>query len=153
MRGEEMEKTRAQIIGARLRDLRKEAGLSQKEVADAIGATPSAIGMYERGERVPNDENKVSLARLFDVDLMAVFYNGLDWGDTMARNTNKPLIQLIEESGRSLQAIAESLGLNRTALSVKLRGIRQFTPAELKLIVSELSITDPSEISSIFLAQ
>lgn len=53
----EVEKTRAQILGANLERIRKEKGFSRKQLAAAIGITEIAYGAYERGERnLPADK-------------------------------------------------------------------------------------------------
>lgn len=62
----------AQTIGERLRTLR--GSRTQKEVGDAIGVTAMAISFYERGERVPADDNKVALARYFNSTVEAIFF-------------------------------------------------------------------------------
>ena len=43
-------------IGDELRKLR--GNKTQEEIAHAIGISPAAIGMYERGDRVPRDGNQ-----------------------------------------------------------------------------------------------
>lgn len=50
----------------RLRRLREEKGMEQQEVADKLGISRSAIGMYERGKREPNDEIKKRIADFFN---------------------------------------------------------------------------------------
>lgn len=62
----------AQTIGERLRTLR--GTKTQKEVGDAIGVTAMAVSLYERGERVPNDDVKVALARYFNSTVEAIFF-------------------------------------------------------------------------------
>ena len=59
-------------IGKRLQDLR--GARNQEEVATACGISPAAVGMYERGERVPRDEIKIRLARYFGVSVEDLFY-------------------------------------------------------------------------------
>ncbi len=44
--------------------LRKAAGLTQREIASAVGVTPAAVGMWERGERVPRGLEALAYARL-----------------------------------------------------------------------------------------
>ena len=39
---------------AKLAQLRKQLGLSQRELASAVGLSTSAIAMYEIGERTPS---------------------------------------------------------------------------------------------------
>ena len=53
----------------RLRELRKEAGLSHDELAKQVGLTHTAIGLWEQNKRVPNLEATISLARYFKVSL------------------------------------------------------------------------------------
>ena len=53
----------------RLKKLRKEKDVTQEEVAAAVGATKSAISMYERGERKPSFEIADALAEYFDVSI------------------------------------------------------------------------------------
>ena len=60
-------------IGKRLIELR--GSRTQEEVAKAVGASVSAIGMYERGERTPRDEMKLSLAKFYDTTVQAIFFD------------------------------------------------------------------------------
>lgn len=61
-------------IGKRLTELRKEAGKTQQEVANANGTSVSAIAMYEAGKRIPRDEVKVSLANYFHRSIEEIFF-------------------------------------------------------------------------------
>lgn len=47
---------------------------TQQEVADAVGVTRSALGMYETGDRVPRDDIKVRLADFYDLPIQDLFY-------------------------------------------------------------------------------
>lgn len=49
--------------------LRKQSGLSQTELADEIGLTRSAIGMYETGKRKPDYETLEIFADFFNVNM------------------------------------------------------------------------------------
>ena len=62
----------ARAIGQRLIALRGER--TQEEVAKAIGSSLSAVGMYERGERIPRDEVKLAIAKYYDTTVQAIFY-------------------------------------------------------------------------------
>ncbi len=55
------------ILGARIAALRKEQHLSQAELADRLGISPSAVGMYEQGRREPCGALLVSMAKEFGV--------------------------------------------------------------------------------------
>ena len=55
------------MLGARIAALRRKRGLSQTQLAQAVGVSPSAIGMYEQGRREPSAALLVALAQQFDV--------------------------------------------------------------------------------------
>ena len=61
------------IIGKRLVVLR--GARTQEDVAKAIGVSVAAIGMYERGERIPRDEIKIRLASYYDTTIQAIFFD------------------------------------------------------------------------------
>lgn len=60
-------------IGQRLIKLR--GNKTQEEVANAIGISLSAIGMYERGERMPRDEIKIQIAKYYDTTVQSIFFD------------------------------------------------------------------------------
>lgn len=51
------------MLGARIAALRREAGLSQAELASRLQVSPSALGMYEQGRREPSADTLVRLSR------------------------------------------------------------------------------------------
>lgn len=53
----------------RLRELRKEKGLKQSDVALFIDSTPQAIANYELGKREPGIKQLILLADFFDVSI------------------------------------------------------------------------------------
>ena len=56
-------------LGATLAKKRKEAGLSQEEVAEQIGVSRQAVSRWENGEASPDTDNLVALAKLYNVSL------------------------------------------------------------------------------------
>lgn len=57
------------ILGARLQFLRKEAGLTQKQLADRLNTANNTISQYENGDRTPSIETQMNIARLFGVSI------------------------------------------------------------------------------------
>ena len=55
------------IFGTRLKELRSEANLSQRELSKIMGVSKSSINMYERGEREPGLDLVVAFATFFNV--------------------------------------------------------------------------------------
>lgn len=51
----------------RIKELREEKNLLQKDIADVIGVTPQAIGMYERGDRDLSTSTVIQLSQFFGV--------------------------------------------------------------------------------------
>lgn len=60
-------------IGERLVILR--GSRTQEEVAKAVNTSISAIGMYERGERVPRDEIKIRIAKYYKKSVQSIFFD------------------------------------------------------------------------------
>lgn len=54
-------------MGEKLKSLRIEKNLTQKQVADRIGLAISAVSSYESGTRYPSYDVFVKLSRLFHV--------------------------------------------------------------------------------------
>lgn len=51
----------------KLKALRLQFGLSQKQVAEKLDVSPSIVSGYETGERTPSTENLLSLSYLYNV--------------------------------------------------------------------------------------
>ena len=57
------------MMGARIAALRREAGMSQAQLAQVLQVSPSAVGMYEQGRREPSLEGAVKMSRVFGVSV------------------------------------------------------------------------------------
>ena len=53
--------------GRKLKSLRENNGLLQKELADKLNISPSTIGMYEQNRREPDNETLKKIAEYFKV--------------------------------------------------------------------------------------
>ena len=54
-------------LGSKIRQLRKQAGLTQSELAAKLGISPSAVGMYEQDRREPDGRILSKLCGIFGV--------------------------------------------------------------------------------------
>ena len=63
-------------FGFRLKIARKEAGLTQKQAAERLGFSQSAIRQYEQGQSRPSYERLIDMCRLYGVSADALL--GLD---------------------------------------------------------------------------
>ena len=57
------------MLSKQITDLRKKQGISQSQLAKELNVSPSTIGMYEQGRRVPDLDTLIAMARLFNVSL------------------------------------------------------------------------------------
>lgn len=57
------------MISKQIVILRKRAGLTQTQLAKELNITPSALGNYEQGRRLPCIETLVALTEIFDTSL------------------------------------------------------------------------------------
>jgi transcriptional regulator with XRE-family HTH domain len=57
------------VFGERLRKLREERGMSQLELAEAIGVGDSTISQYENCQRDPQFSVMYKIVRYFDEDI------------------------------------------------------------------------------------
>lgn len=68
------------MLGTRIAALRREAGLSQRQLAAALCVSTSAISMYEQGRREPSVDRLIAMSQLFHVStdylLTGKFYTG-----------------------------------------------------------------------------
>ena len=80
-------------FGDRLKELRLQNGMTQKDLADRIGVTKSVISFYELRERTPSPEVLVKLATIFHVSSdyllgiekgKSIDITGLDYDDEKA---------------------------------------------------------------------
>lgn len=80
-------------FGDRLRDLREEKGMTQKELGKVVNISDRVIGYYESNDRFPKDEIILKkLSEFFDVSV-----------DFLVGRTNirKPLSEFISETNAS----------------------------------------------------
>ena len=55
------------MLGARIAALRRSQGMSQGQLAQKLGVSSSAVGMYEQGRREPAAATLVALSACFGV--------------------------------------------------------------------------------------
>ena len=68
-------------FGSKLKELRQNAGLTQKQLAEQIGITKSVVSFYELRERTPSPDILVKLASVFHVS--TDYLLGIEKGKTL----------------------------------------------------------------------
>ncbi|MCW6683061.1 helix-turn-helix domain-containing protein [Aerococcaceae bacterium NML160702] len=65
-------------IGARIKSIRKNLGLTQTEFAKKINATLPAVSNWETGRNVPNNERLKAIAKIGDMTVDELLYGSTD---------------------------------------------------------------------------
>lgn len=68
----------------RLKDLRKQAELTQVDVAEKLGISQPAYASWERGVKKPTQDNLVKIAKIFNVSLDSLLDNEVEQEDELA---------------------------------------------------------------------
>ena len=61
-----------ELLGKRIAALRSSKGLNQKQLAEKLNISPSAIGMYEQGLREPGLALIVEIAKILSVTVCII---------------------------------------------------------------------------------
>lgn len=81
-----MENDLAKIIGKRVKAVRTQRGMTQQEVADALGRTFEGISNLERGKTAPNFKTLLAISEVLDLP-MREFFDDIETED--ADNADK----------------------------------------------------------------
>lgn len=88
-------------FGNRLKELRKQQGLTQQQLADRIGVTKSVISFYELKERAPSPEVLIKLSYIFHVST--------DYLLGIERNKTVDVSGLDDEDIKAVQLVVDRL--------------------------------------------
>lgn len=82
-------------VGEMIRTRRMARGMTQDELANAIGVTASAIGLFKNGKRRPKDEVAEAIADIFNIPKWAVYFSEEEVG-VMIRNFTPQEMMLLD---------------------------------------------------------
>lgn len=88
-------------FGTRLKELRKQNGLTQQQLAERVGVTKSVIPFYELKERAPSPDVLTKLSYIFHVST--------DYLLGIERNKTVDVTGLSDEDIRAVQLIVDRL--------------------------------------------
>ncbi len=88
-------------FGNRLKELRKQSGMTQQQLADRINVTKSVISFYELKERAPSPDVLIKLSYVFHVS--TDFLLGIE------RNKTVDVTGLCDEDIKAVQLVVERL--------------------------------------------
>ena len=109
------------MIGNRLKGLREESNLLQKELADKVNVSAGAIGMYENNKRNPDYETLNKLADCFEVSV-----------DYLLGRTDDPRAAILK--GNDLPKEMREVGIEEVAVLKEFREAG-LSPEDVKEII------------------
>lgn len=125
------------MFGENMRKLRESKGYTQSTLGDALNLSPSTIGMYEQGRRLPDAETLIRMCELFNVSSDYL----LEISDTpkpykksySGESLEQRLKNLIKEIGLDKSTVAEMSKIRKLRLDDILSG-KSPNINELKLL-------------------
>lgn len=104
-------------FGNKLKELRKQAGLTQKQLGDKIKVTKSVISYYELQERYPSPEILIKLAKTFHVT--TDYLLGLENKQTLdISGLSDEDVQLLQHTISILQSKNDAIDKKRNKKSI-----------------------------------
>lgn len=82
----------------KLKALRKEKKLTQKELAEQIGIKQNSYSDWETGKNEPNLENIVKLSKILDTSTDELLGRQVNFGDRILNKKNKYDLSVLKES-------------------------------------------------------
>lgn len=102
-------KTTKELLGARIKELRKVCGLSQEQLAEKIGVEPRHMSRIEVGKNYPTIDRLEKIAEALNVPLMDFFdFMHLDSPDARALKIDEAVKGLDEDYQRIIYKIVRA---------------------------------------------
>lgn len=108
-----------QKIGACLRDLRKEKGLTQEQLAEQLNVSQRTVSRWETGSVMPDIEVLLSLADFYEVDLRALL-NGERSQNQMNPETTETIYEVVNYSKEGVNMKKRAVMLVMTLITANL---------------------------------
>lgn len=104
-------KTTKELLGARIRELRKLRNLSQEQLAELIGVEPRHVSRLEVGSSYPRIDRLEMIATALDVPLKDFFdFMHLESPDTRAKNIEEMVKGMQEDYQQIIYKIVQAFG-------------------------------------------
>lgn len=83
-----------------LKMFRKQNGFTQEQVAEKLGVSRQAIAKWERGESIPDIENVIALADMYEVTVDSLVRNMTDLPDKQTEKKHMFGITRVNDKGQ-----------------------------------------------------
>lgn len=98
------------MIGNKIKNLRKQNKITQKDLAEKLCVSSGAVGLWETNKRVPDYETIVKISELFDVSIDYLLKDNFkNEVIILGRNGLHRKFELDEKSLKAIESLANSL--------------------------------------------
>lgn len=126
----------------KLKELRIERGIQQKDLAAVLGIGANTLSQYENGKREPDNETLVRLADYFGVSVDYLLDHATEAESSSHNIVNmERLIELRKQQNLTQQDMARILGISRQAYSNYELGNREADYTTLKKLSNYFNVT------------
>lgn len=80
-----------ELLGQRLREIRKRKGINQEKLAELISVEPATISNIENGKNYPSMTNLENIANVLGISFLEIF-------DFEHKNSNENLLEQINQA-------------------------------------------------------
>lgn len=97
-------------IGLFLKELRREKGLTQEQLAEVLGVTNRSVSRWENGINMPDFDLLINLARYYEVGIDELL-EGERMGETPDAKTEEAMLKAADYSSSGFMVISQRLNL------------------------------------------
>ncbi len=107
-------------IGAFLKQLRKEKGITQEKLAETLGVSNRTVSRWETGYNMPDLDILIEIAEYYDVEIGEIF-NGERKSESMDKETKDAMLKAAEYTN------VRNEKLSRNMFGISILGLIVFT--------------------------
>jgi transcriptional regulator with XRE-family HTH domain len=149
----DLEALTTEALGARLRELRSEAGVSLRGLAGRLGISPSAVSQIERGVMRPSVSRLIAYVGAIGVPLSAVFETGIEKAPEGSAGSRAAAFEAAAEAGGDPGAVRYQFAIRRSweVAPIRLGGgvtFRRLSPVPTSGVEFFESVYPPSSRSN-----
>lgn len=124
-------------IGKRIKMLREDERLNQKELAKALNISNTTLSQYETGQRTPSDDIKIKLANFFNVSTDYLL------GRTDIKNQSEKISNAVEDDPELIEFWNELK--EREDLQLLFKQTKNLSPKDIKQIIRIIKAIEDEE--------
>lgn len=99
-------------VGEMIVSIRKEKGLTQKELAEKLNISPAMVNQYEKNKRNPKKETLQKIADALDINVLTLAFPFIDEFRDLKKDANVRVLRLTPEDKKHMDFLEAYTRLN-----------------------------------------